>query len=57
MGVLVDTRRIAMRICEKGGDLKLVSPSAAVQKVFQLTRLNQFFETHDGIEAAEKSFT
>jgi anti-anti-sigma factor len=57
MGVLVDTRRIAMRIREKGGDLKLVSPSAAVQKVFQLTRLNQFFETHDGIEAAEKSFT
>lgn len=42
---------------DKGGDLKLAAPSAPVQKVFQLTRLNQFFDTHDDIEAAEKSFT
>ncbi|MFZ5629579.1 MAG: STAS domain-containing protein [Spirochaetota bacterium] len=41
---------------DKGGDLKLAAPSAPVQKVFQLTRLNQFFDTHGDIEAAEKSF-
>jgi len=40
---------------EKGGDLKLANPSAPVQKVFQLTRLNQFFDTHSEIASAEKS--
>lgn len=42
---------------EKAGDLKLAALSAAVQKVFQLTRLNGFFDVHTDIESAEKSFT
>ncbi len=41
---------------EKGGDLKLASLSAAVNKVFLITRLNSFFEAYADVESAEKSF-
>jgi anti-sigma B factor antagonist len=42
---------------DKGGDLKLAGPSPAVQKVFQLTRLNGFFDIHPDVETAEKAFS
>lgn len=40
-----------------GGDLKLSALSPAVAKVFQLTRLNSFFDIHNESTAAERAFS
>lgn len=42
---------------DSGGDLKLAALSPAVEKVFQLTRLNGFFQVHPDIETAERAFS
>lgn len=41
---------------DRGGDLKLSTLAAPVLKVFQLTRLDAFFDLHADVEAAEKAF-
>ncbi len=36
---------------DKGGDLELVAPKAAVMKVLEVTGLNEVFTIHSGLDA------
>ncbi len=40
---------------DRAGHLKIVNPDDTVQKILQLTRLEQRFDIHDSIESAAKS--
>ena len=54
LGVLMGARRDALK---GGGRLALCGMTKDVRMVFELTRLNKFFEIYDGEAAARSRFT